>query len=101
MLQEYRGSPKKVQQYMYKLICTFVCLVVLLFLINLNRSCLRKYAGDDMHTHWCHFHEWIDTWITHRDQQYMEWLKKMNENLRKGERAKPDIAGRDNGTARE
>ena len=64
-------------------------------------SCLLKYAGDEKHIHWCHFHEWIDTWITHRDQQYMEWLKKVNEDLRKGERAKPDIAGRDKGTARE
>ena len=40
-------------------------------------------------------------WITHRDKQYMEWLKKVNEDLRKSERAKPDIAGRDKGTARE
>ena len=37
----------------------------------------------------------------HRDQQYMEWLKKVNEDLRKGGRAKADIAGRDKGTARE
>jgi len=31
----------------------------------------------------------------------MEWLKKVNEDLRKGKRAKPDIAGRDKATARE
>ena len=30
-----------------------------------------------------------------------EWLKKVNKDLRKGERAKPDIAGRDKSTARE
>ena len=75
--------------------------MLLLFLLILNRFLFLKYAGDDTHTHWCYFHEWIDTWITHRDKQYMEWLKKVNEDLRKGERAKPDIAGRDNGTARE
>ena len=54
-----------------------------------------------MHTLWCHFHEWIDTWITHRVKQYMEWLKKVNEDLRKCERAKADMAGRDKGTERE
>ena len=48
---------KEVQHHRYRLICTFVCLVVLLFLINLNRFLFTKYAGDDTHTHWCHFHE--------------------------------------------
>ena len=36
-----------------------------------------------------------------RDQQYIEWLKKVNEDLRKCERAKADMAGRDKGTAHE
>ena len=47
------------------------------------------------------FHEWIDTWITRRDQQYIKWLKKVDEDVRKCERAKADRAGRDKGTARE
>ena len=45
--------------------------------------------------------EWIDMWITRRDQQYIEWLKKVDEDVRKYERAKADRAGRDKGTARE
>ena len=53
------------------------------------------------HTHWCHFQEWIDTWITRRDQQYMEWLKKVDEDVRNCERAKADRAERDKGTGRE
>ena len=52
-----------------------------------------------MHTHWCHFHEWIDTWITRRDQQYMEWLKKVDEDVHNCERVKADRVGRDKGTA--
>ena len=39
--------------------------------------------------------EWIDMWITRRDQQYIEWLKKVDEDVRKCERAKADRAGRD------
>ena len=62
---------------------------------------MRQYAGDDTHTHWCHIHEWIDTWIIHHDQQYIEWLKKVDEDVRKCERAKADMAGHDKGTARE
>ena len=34
-------------------------------------------------------------WITRRDQQYIEWLKKVDEDVRKCERAKADRAGRD------
>ena len=39
--------------------------------------------------------------ITHRDQQYMEWLKKVDEDVRNCEHVKADRAGRDKGTARE
>ena len=76
-----RNSKKEVQHHRYRLICKYI----LLFFIILNVSCLRQYAGDDTHTHWCHFHEWIDTWITHRDQQYMAWLKKVDDDVRKCE----------------
>ena len=43
----------------------------------------------------------FDTWITRRDEQYIEWLKKVDEDVRKCERAKADRAGRDKGAARE
>ena len=62
---------------------------------------MRQYASDDTHTHWCHFREWIDMWITRRDQQYIEWLKKVDEDVRKCDRVKADRAGRDKGTTHE
>ncbi|RLM69820.1 hypothetical protein C2845_PM17G08970 [Panicum miliaceum] len=34
----------------------------------------------------CHFHEWIDTSISRRDQQYLAWLKKVDDDVRKSER---------------
>ena len=37
-----RKSKKEVQHHRYRLICTFVCLVVWLFLINLNRFLFTK-----------------------------------------------------------
>ena len=40
-------------------------------------------------------------WTTRRDQQYMEWLKKMDKNVRNCEHAKADRTGRDKGTGRE
>ena len=79
-----RKSKKEVQHHRYRLICKYA------FVIFIN---FESFFVD--------FHEWIDTWITHRNQQYMEWLKKVNEDLRKCERAKADIAGRDKGTPRE
>ena len=82
--------------------------MLLLIFINIEEvqkrgatSCLQKYAGEDTHTHWCHFHEWIEMWITRRDQQYMAWLKKVDEDVRNCERAKADRAGHDKGTGRE
>ena len=77
-----RKSKKEVQHHSYRLIFKYICLVVLFF-------------------HWCHFHEWIDTWITRRDQQYMEWSKKVDEDVRKCEREKAERAGRDKGTGGE
>ena len=96
-----RKSKKEVPHHRYRLIFNYVCLVVLLFLIILNRFLFAKVAGDDTHTHCCHFYEWIDTWITRRAQQYMEWLKKVDEDVRNCERAKTDRAGRYKGTGRE
>jgi len=51
-----------------------------------------------MNTLFCHFHEWIDTSISRRDQQYVAWLKKVDNDVRKSGNEK---AKRDNGTGRE
>ena len=40
-------------------------------------------------------------WITRRDQQYMAWLKKVDDDVRKCKRKKAERAGRDKGTGRE
>ena len=37
-----KKSKKEVQHHMYRLICKYVCLVVLLFLINLNHFLYTK-----------------------------------------------------------
>ena len=37
-------------------------------------------------------------WITRRDQQYMAWLKKVDDDVRKCEREKAERVGRDKGT---
>ena len=58
-------------------------------------------AFQETNTHFCHFHEWIDTSISRRDQQYVAWLKKVDDDVRKCEREKAEWAGRDKGTGRE
>ena len=96
-----RKSKKEVQHHSYRLIFKYVCVIVLFFSNKFIFSCLLKYAGDETHIHWCHFHEWIYTWITRRDQQYMEWSNKVDEDVRKCESEKAKRAGRDTGTSRE
>jgi len=54
-----------------------------------------------MNTHFCHFHEWIDTSISPRDQQYVAWLKKVDYDVRKSGIEKAERAGRGNGTDHE
>ena len=39
--------------------------------------------------------------ITRRDQQYMAWLKRVDDDVRKCEREKVERAGRDKGTGYE
>jgi len=56
------------------------------------------HAFQETNTHFCHFHEWIDTSISRRDQQYVAWLKKVDNDVRKSGNEK---AKRDNGTGRE
>ena len=48
--------------------------------------------------YFCHFHEWIDTSISRRDQQYVVWLKKVDDDVHK---SGIDKAERGNGTGRE
>ena len=95
-----RKSKKEVQHHRNRLIFKYVCVIVLFFSNKFIFSCLLKYAGDETHIHWCHFQEWIDTWITRRDQQYMAWLKKVDEDVRNCEREKAERAGCDKGTGR-
>ena len=40
-------------------------------------------------------------WITRRDQQYMVWLKKVDNDVRKCEHEKAERAGRGNDAGRE
>ena len=51
-----------------------------------------------MNTHFCHFHEWIDTCISRRDQKYVAWLKKVDDDVHK---SGIDKAERGYGTGRE
>ena len=41
------------------------------------------HASQETNTHFCHFHEWIDTSISRRDQKYVAWLKKVDDDVRK------------------
>jgi len=59
------------------------------------------HAFQETDTHFCHFHEWIDTSISPRDQQYVAWLKKVDYDVRKSGIEKAERAGRGNGTGRE
>ena len=40
-------------------------------------------------------------WITRRDQQYMAWLKKVDDDVHKCEHEKAEEAERDKGTGHE
>ena len=52
-------------------------------------------------TQFFHFHEWVDTSISRRDQQYVVWLKKVDDDVRKFERENAERAGHGNGTVHE
>ena len=56
------------------------------------------HASQETNTHFCHFHEWIDTFINHCDQEYVAWLKNVDDDVRK---SGIDKAKRGNGTDRE
>ena len=56
------------------------------------------HASQETNTHFCHFHEWIDTSINRRDQQYVTSLKKVHDDVRK---SGIDKAKSDNGSGRE
>ena len=56
------------------------------------------HASQETNTHFCHFNEWIDTSISHRDQEYVAWLKKVDDDVRK---SGIDKAKRGNGSGRE
>ena len=56
------------------------------------------HASPETNTHFCHFHEWIDTSINHCDQEYVAWLKNVDDDVRK---SGIDKAKRGNGTDRE
>ena len=56
------------------------------------------HASQEKNTHFCHFHEWIDTSISRRDQEYVAWLKKVDDDVRK---SGIDKAKRGNGSGRE
>ena len=56
------------------------------------------HAFQETNTHFCHFHEWIDTSISRCDQQYVVWLKKVDDDVHK---SGIDKAERGNGTGRE
>ena len=49
-----------------------------------------------MMTQFFHFHEWVDTSISRRDQQYVAWLKKVDDDVRKSGIEKAERAGRGN-----
>ena len=56
------------------------------------------HASQETNTHFCHFHEWIDTSISHCDQEYVAWLKNVDDDVHK---SGIDKAKRGNGTGRE
>jgi len=67
-------------------------------LFSLPMYCFSYRAFHVTNTHFCHFYEWIDTSISPRDQQYVAWLKKVDEDVRK---SGIDKAKRGNSTGRE